>query len=123
MRDSTPPGHVDTNVWCRVVGDELAIVAMSAAGAVDIARHVLSTPGNPSVLDEHYPHHPGVNHPHPPRPRPRTQAETDFLDIGDGAYACLVEAAASATWHGHGRRWHGMSRLPVGTSHPACTRE
>jgi transposase len=95
VRYSTPPGHVDTRVWCRVVGDELAIVAMTKAGTVEIARHALSTPGNPRVVDEHYPHHPGGNHPRAPRPRPRSKAEVDFLDIGDGAHAWLVEAAAT----------------------------
>ena len=95
VRYSTPPGHVDTRVWCRVVGTELVIVAMSATGTVEIARHRLSTPGNPRILDEHYPHHPGGNHPRPPRPRPRTEAEAEFLSIGDGAYQWLVEAAAS----------------------------
>ena len=95
VRYSTPPGHVDRRVWCRVVGDELAIVAMTQAGTVEIARHALSTPGNPRILDEHYPHHPGGNHPRPPRPRPRTKAEADFLAIGDGAHQWLIEAAAT----------------------------
>ena len=95
VRYSTPPGHVQARVWCRVVGEELAIVAMSDSGTVEIARHPLSTPGNPRILDEHYPHHPGGNHPRPPRPRPRTKAETDFLAIGDGAHQWLVEAAAT----------------------------
>lgn len=97
VRYSTPAGHVDTRVWCRVVGEELAIVAMTAAGIVEIARHPLSTPGTPRILDEHYPHHQGGNHPRPPRPRPRTKAEADFLAIGDGAHAWLVEAAATGT--------------------------
>src|SRR5215469_6804992 len=97
VRYSTPPGHVDTRVWCRVVGEELVIVAMTPAGLAEIARHPLSTPGNPRVLDEHYPHHPGGNHPRPPRPRPRTKAEADFLAIGDGAHAWLIEAAATGT--------------------------
>jgi transposase len=97
VRYSTPPGHVDTRVWCRVVGEELAIVAMTPAGLAEIARHPLSTPGNPRIADEHYPHHPGGNHPRPPRPRPRTKAEADFLAIGDGAHAWLVEAAATGT--------------------------
>ena len=95
VRYSTPPGHVDSRVWCRVVGDELAIVAMTDSGTVEIARHQLSTPGNPRILDEHYPHHPGGNHPRPPRPRPRTKAEADFLAIGDGAHQWLIEAAAT----------------------------
>jgi len=97
VRYSTPPGHVDTRVWCRVVGEELAVVAMTTTGVVEIARHVLSTPGNPRIMDEHYPHHPGGNHPRPPRPQPRTRAEADFLAIGDGAHAWLVEAAAIGT--------------------------
>jgi hypothetical protein len=97
VRYSTPPGHVDTRVWCRVVGEELAIVAMTTGGVAEIARHPLSTPGNPRILDEHYPHHPGGNHPRPPRPRAGTRAEADFLAIGDGAYAWLVEAAATGT--------------------------
>jgi hypothetical protein len=95
VRYSTPPGHVDTRVWCRVVGEELAIVAMTASGTVEIARHALSTPGNPRIVDEHYPYHPGGNHPRPPRPRPRTKAEADFLNIGDGAQTWLIEAAAT----------------------------
>jgi transposase len=95
VRYSTPPGHVDTRVWCRVVGEELVIVAMTSTGTMEIARHRLSTPGNPRIRDEHYPHHPGGNHPRPPRPRPRTKAEADFLAIGQGAHAWLVEAAAT----------------------------
>jgi hypothetical protein len=95
VRYSTPPGHVDTRVWCRVVGEELVIVAMSAAGTTEIARHALSTPGSPSIVDEHYPHHPGGNHPRPPRPRPRSKPEADFLAIGDGAHQWLIEAAAT----------------------------
>jgi hypothetical protein len=95
VRYSTPPGHVESRVWCRVVGEELAIVAMTASGTVEIARHALSTPGNPRIVDEHYPHHRGGNHPRPPRPRPRTKAEADFLHIGDGAQTWLIEAAAT----------------------------
>src|SRR3982750_598161 len=97
VRYSTPPGHVGTRGWCRAVGEELAIVAMTASGTAEIARHQLSTPGNPRVVDAHYPHHPGGNHPRPPRPRAGTKAEADFLAIGDGAHAWLVEAAATGT--------------------------
>lgn len=55
VRYSTPPGHVGTRVWCRTVGEELAIVAMTSTGTAEIARHQRSTPGNPRILDEHYP--------------------------------------------------------------------
>jgi transposase len=95
VRYSTPPGHVGSRVWCRIVGDELSIVAMTAHGTREIARHGLSTPGHPRVLDEHYPHHPGGNGPRPPRPRARTRQEAAFLALGDGAHDWLVEAAAS----------------------------
>jgi transposase len=95
VRYSTPPGHVGTRVWCRAAGEELVIVAMTLTGTAEIARHPLSTPGNPRIADDHYPHHPGGSHPRPPRPRARSKAEADFLDIGDGAHAWLVEAAAT----------------------------
>jgi len=95
VRYSTPPGHTGSRVWCRIVGEELVIVAASPTGVAEIARHALSTPGNPRILDVHYPHHPGGNHPRPPRPRARTQAETNFLAIGDGAHTWLTEAAAT----------------------------
>ena len=59
VRYSTPPGHVGTTVWCRVVGEELVIVARTRAGLHEIARHELSTPGTPRIVDAHYPGHPG----------------------------------------------------------------
>ena len=70
MRYSTPDGHQGSEVWCRVVGEELAIVGRGAKGLSEIARHRLSTPGNPQILDEHYPRHPGGNGPRPPRIAP-----------------------------------------------------
>jgi hypothetical protein len=94
VRYSTPPGHVGDTVWCRVVGEELVVVARTRAGLAEIARHELSTPGTPRILDEHYPDHPGGNPPRPPKVKPRTEAEVAFLNLGDGAHQWLVEAAA-----------------------------
>jgi transposase len=94
VRYSTPPGHVGERVWCRVVGDELVIVAAGVTGARELTRHRLSTPGTPRIVDAHYPDHPGGNHPRPPRPRARTAQEAAFLAIGDGAHQWLIEAAA-----------------------------
>jgi hypothetical protein len=94
VRYSTPPGHAGTRVWCRVAGEELVITARTGRGAAEVARHRLSTPGSPSIRDEHYPHHPGGNGPRQPRPRPRTEAEAAFLAVGDGAGRWLAEAAA-----------------------------
>ena len=71
VRYSTPPGHAGTRVWCRVAGEELVITARTGCGAAEIARHRLSTPGSPVIVDEHYPHHPGGNGP----PARRTGAQ------------------------------------------------
>lgn len=58
VRYSTPPGLVDAEVWVRVAGAELVIVAdldaLPAApswaagrrGLVEVARHATSTPGS-----------------------------------------------------------------------------
>jgi transposase len=100
VRYSTPPGHVGERVWCRVAGQELVIVARIARaggdrGLAEIARHALSTPGNPRITDEHYPDHPGGNGPRQPRPRARTAQEEAFLELGPGAHRWLIEAAAA----------------------------
>ena len=95
VRYSTPPGHAGQRVWCRVHGSELVIVARGGTGLAEIARHSLSTPGNPRIADEHYPHHPGGNGPRQPRPRPRTAAEVAFLHLGEGAARWLIEAGAA----------------------------
>lgn len=96
VRYSTPDGHQGRRVWCRVSGDELAIVARTSNRLAEITRHRLSTPGNPRILDEHYPHHPeGGSVLRIPKPRPRTEAEIDFLMLGDGAQHWLTEAAAT----------------------------
>ena len=97
VRYSTPPGHAGGRVWCRVHGSELVIVARAGTGLAEIARHRLSTPGNPRIADEHYPHHPAGNGPRQPRPRPRTAGEVAFLGLGEGAARWLIEAGAAGT--------------------------
>jgi hypothetical protein len=92
---STPDGHQGQKVWARVVGNELVITGRTPAGIAEITRHELSTPGNPRIVDAHYPHHPGGNHPRPPKIRPRTVEEIAFVDLGEGAHRWLVEAAAT----------------------------
>jgi transposase len=67
VRYSTPPGLVGCEVWVRSDGDELVIVSDTNTGLVEVARHRLSTPGNPA------------DRPVPlPRPSPgaRRQSET-----------------------------------------------
>jgi transposase len=91
---SVPSTLVDERVWARSDGDELVIVHADAPdGPREVARHRLTTPGRPSIHDEHY----------PPRPvgalerRPRAQSadEQTFLAIGTGAERWLVAAAAA----------------------------
>lgn len=96
VRYSTPPGLVGHEVWVRADGDELVIVADTDSGLREVARHRLSTPGNPRIDLAHYPDHPQTpdGGPRPPKPRPGTQAEAAFLELGPGAHSWLVEAAA-----------------------------
>jgi transposase len=101
VRYSTPPGLIGHEVWVRVDGEELVIAASGDlaghAGLVEVARHRLSTPGNPRIDLSHYPDHPQDpdGSPRPPRPRPRSDVEKAFLALGPGAHAWLVEAAAA----------------------------
>ena len=96
VRYSTPPGFVGAEVWTRAQGQELVVTARTPAGLREIARHRLSTPGNPRIDLAHYPDHPQdpTGAPRPPKAKARTEAEAAFLGIGPGAHDWLVEAAA-----------------------------
>jgi len=97
VRYSTPPGLVGQEVWVRADGEELVVVADTDAGLAEVARHRLSTPGNPRIDLAHYPDHPQTpdGGPRPPRPRASSRAEAAFLQLGPGAHSWLVEAAAA----------------------------
>ena len=85
VRYSTPPGLVGAEVWVRVAGVELVVIADldalpqvpdwagSRCGLVEVARHRLSTPGTPSIDLAHYPDHPQDPDGAPRVPRPRAQ--------------------------------------------------
>jgi transposase len=92
---SLPKVWIGHEVWCRVHGDELVVVARGPAGLVEVIRHELSTPGHPRILDEHYPDHPGGNGPRIRPLRPRDDTERAFLVIGDGAERWLREACST----------------------------
>ncbi|TLF71819.1 IS21 family transposase [Nocardia cyriacigeorgica] len=93
VRYSVPHTLVDTRVWVRFHGDELIVTAAGDDGPAEVARHARSTPGNPSIKDEHYPPRPG---PHEDRkPRATSAEEAAFLALGDGAAAWLTEASAT----------------------------
>ena len=95
VRYSLPKAWIGAEVWCRVQGDELVIVGRGPAGLVEAARHELSTPGHPRILDEHYPDHPGGNGPKIRPLRAKDDAERAFLAIGDGAERWLREACGT----------------------------
>ncbi len=113
VRYSTPDGYQGKEVWCRVVGEELVIVARTPLGLSEIWRHQLSTPGNPRILDEHYPGHPAGNGPRAPRPKPRTAGEVAFLDLGPGAERWLIEAAAVGAQRVRSKMAHAVELAAV----------
>lgn len=91
---SVPSALVEERVWARSDGDELVIVhADGPDGPREVARHRLTTPGRPSIQEQHYP-------PRPPgalerRPKASSLEEQAFLQIGPGAAEWLTKAAAA----------------------------
>jgi hypothetical protein len=83
-------------VFCRVQGEELVIVGRDRQrGLVEVARHELSTPGNPRICDEHYPDHEPGNGPKLRKLAPKDDEERAFLALGDGAERWLREACST----------------------------
>lgn len=74
-------------------GQELVVIALTPVGPREVARHALSTPGNPRIADEHYP--PRPEGPLGRTPRATSPAEAEFLALGPGAERWLVTAAAT----------------------------
>ena len=69
--------------------------ADSADGPHEVARHALTTPGRPSIRDEHYPPRPAGALER--RPRAGGADERAFLAIGPRAERWLITAAAAGT--------------------------
>ena len=91
---SVPSALVDERVWARSDGSELVVVhADDADGPREVARHGLTTPGRPSIRDEHYPPRPAGALER--RPRASSADEQAFLEIGPGAERWLIAAAAA----------------------------
>jgi hypothetical protein len=91
---SVPSTLTDERVWARVDGSELVVVhADGPEGPREVARHELTTPGRPSIREEHYPPRPAGALER--RPRARGAEEAAFLALGPGAEAWLVKAAAA----------------------------
>ena len=91
---SVPHELIDQRVWARSDGEQLIVVHVDGhLGPREVARHPLTTPGRPSICDEHYPPRPeGALE---RRPRARTEEERAFLTLGDGAERWLIKAAAA----------------------------
>jgi transposase len=91
---SVPHELVDQRVWARNTGEELVVIHVDGpAGPREVARHRLTTPGRPSVQDEHYPPRPeGALE---RTPRARSADERAFLALGPGAERWLIQAAAA----------------------------
>ena len=96
---SVPHQLLGATVWVRAQGvgaeEQVVIVHVGEDGPAEVARHGRATPGTPKIDDEHFP--PQPEGPLGRRPRATTTAESDFLDLGEGARLWLVEAAAAGT--------------------------
>jgi hypothetical protein len=94
-RYSVPHTLMGEMVWVRGTDTEVIIVHIGATGPVEVARHKLTRPGTPAIIDAHF----------PPAPagalerviRPTNTAEEEFLALGAGAALWLKEAAAAGT--------------------------
>lgn len=90
---SVPHTLADEVVWARVEGDELVVTHTPGRGAVEVARHRLSTPGHPRIDDAHYPPRPAG--PLGRTPKATNPAEAEFLALGEGARLWLMEAGGA----------------------------
>jgi Mu transposase-like protein len=93
---SVPHELIGERVWVRAEGEQLVVVHVDELrGPQEVARHQLTTPGRPSINDEHYPPRPAG--PLERKPRARSAEEREFLQIGEGAERWLKRAAAEGT--------------------------
>jgi transposase len=93
---SVPHQLIGERVWVRAESEQLIVVHIDPdQGPREVARHQLTTPGRPSINDQHYPPRPAGALER--RPRARSSEEREFLAIGDGAERWLKRAAAEGT--------------------------
>ena len=87
---SVPHRLRDETVWVRAHGDDIVITHVGTTGAVEVARHERTTPGNPRHVDEHF--GPTPQGPLHRSPRATSDAEAAFLALGAGAALWLTAA-------------------------------
>lgn len=122
---SVPHQLIDAEVWVRVDGDEVVATHVGPGGALEVARHLRSTPGTPRIDDGHYPPRPAG--PLNRQPKATNATEAEFLAIGDGARMWLLEAASAGTSRVKMKmadavtlaRLHGIERVDWALGHAA----
>lgn len=78
-------------VWVRTHGNEVVVVHVGSS--VEVARHQVTTPGNPRIDPAHFP--PAPEGPLNRTPVAANATDAAFLAIGDGAALWLGEAGAA----------------------------
>ncbi|HSS10860.1 MAG TPA: IS21 family transposase [Acidimicrobiales bacterium] len=89
---SVPYRLAGETVWVRQHGDQVIVAHLGDGGPVEVARHRVTTPGNPRIDPAHFPPAPetALNR----TPVAANAAEAEFLAIGAGAALWLTEAGA-----------------------------
>lgn len=87
---SAPHTLAGQQVWVRSHGQDIVVVHVGAAGPVEVARHLRTTPGTPRLDDAHFPAR--DTDPLHPVPKARTAGEVEFLSLGSGASQWLIAA-------------------------------
>lgn len=98
---SVPHLLMGAEVFVRAQGaadsERVVIVHHGADGPVEVARHERARLGTPRLDDAHFPAQAGAKVPGEYAIKPRSAEEAEFLGIGHGAHAWLIEAAAAGT--------------------------
>ena len=97
---SVPAHLLGARVFVRSHGvgadEQVIVVHQGIDGPLEVARHPRAWPGSPAIDDSHFPDHrekvPGEY-----TIKARSTAEAEFVGIGAGARAWLLEAAAAGT--------------------------
>jgi transposase len=97
---SVPAFLLGARVFVRSHGvgaeEQVIVVHVGIDGPVEVARHLRARPGSPAIDDAHFPDH-RQKVPGDYTIKARSAAEAEFLGIGTGAHAWLLEAAAAGT--------------------------
>ena len=97
---SVPAFLLGARVFVRSHGigadEQVIVVHLGIDGPVEVARHLRARPGSPAIDDAHFPDH-RQKVPGDYAIKARSVAQAEFLALGAGAHAWLLEAAAAGT--------------------------